>query len=128
MNLLLDTHIVIWFITDDIRLSKYIRGEIRNMHNNCKISIVSFWEIAIKHSKGRLNLNSNIETIFNLIHESKLETLQVSESHILSSSKLDFHHHDPFDRLLIGQAIAEDLILVSVDNAFRQYPVTLMTA
>jgi len=126
MDYLLDTHIVIWFITNDPKLHDVAKSEIENTENKCFVSIASFWEIGIKYSLGRLELGSNLETIFDLISKSGLEVLPVTQNHILTSSKLEFHHNDPFDRLMIAQAISEKLKLISKDDAFKKYKVPIL--
>jgi PIN domain nuclease of toxin-antitoxin system len=126
MDYLLDTHVVIWFITNDSKLPLFIKSEIENLENKCYVSIASFWEIGIKNALGRLELGSDLETIFALINKSGLEVLPITQNHILSSSKLQFHHNDSFDRLLIAQSITENLTLISKDRAFKQYKATVL--
>jgi len=126
MDYLLDTHIVIWFITNDSKLTEIAKSEIENADNKCFVSIASFWEIGIKFSLGRLELGTDLETIFELINKSGLEVLPVSQNHILASSKLEFHHNDPFDRLLIAQSITENLLLISNDKAFKRYNISIL--
>nr|WP_315421707.1 type II toxin-antitoxin system VapC family toxin [uncultured Pedobacter sp.] len=121
MNLLLDTHIVIWFITNDGKLSKKIKNIIEDSNNRCFISIVSYWELSIKYSLGRLDLNSTIEEIFNIIEKSGFDILPITLNHIIQLSKLEHFHNDPFDRLIISQSIIENLHLVSKDNYFPAY-------
>ena len=126
MNLLLDTHIVIWFITNDGKLSKKIKNIIEDSNNRCFISIVSYWELSIKYSLGRLDLNSTIEEIFNIIEKSGFDILPITLNHIIQLSKLEHFHNDPFDRLIISQSIIENLHLVSKDNYFPAYNVQLI--
>lgn len=127
MDFLLDTHIVIWFITNDSKLTETVRKAIENVENKCLVSIATYWEIGIKFSLGRLELKSKLENIFDLITQSGLEVLPVTQTHILSASKLEFHHNDPFDRLIIGQSIAENLTLISVDKIFKRYNINLLS-
>jgi PIN domain nuclease of toxin-antitoxin system len=82
--------------------------------------------MAIKHSIGKLDLTVDLKTIFSLIQESGLKILPITPAHILKSAILPFHHRDPFDRLMIGQALNEDLTLISRDEAFANYDVTLL--
>jgi PIN domain nuclease of toxin-antitoxin system len=126
MNLLLDTHIVIWFITNDDKLSKKVKNLIEDPKNKCFVSIASYWELSIKYSLGRLNLNSTIEEIFNIIEKSGFDILPVTLNHIIQLSKLEHFHNDPFDRLMISQSIIEKLHLVSNDNYFPAYKVQLI--
>lgn len=111
MNYLLDTHVLIWFITDSEELPTNLKSEISNSSNNCFVSLASHWEMSIKHSLGRLELGTSIDRIFEIIDE---------------SGKLEFHHRDPFDRLLVGQAINENFTLISKDPEMKEYPVSII--
>ncbi|MGN8056601.1 type II toxin-antitoxin system VapC family toxin [Pedobacter sp. 22163] len=126
MNLLLDTHIVIWFITNDGKLSKKIKDLIEDSNNKCFVSIASYWEFSIKYALGRLNLDSTIEEIFNIIEKSGFDILPITLNHIIQLSKLAHFHNDPFDRLMISQSIIEKLYMVSNDNYFPAYKVQLI--
>ena len=126
MNLLLDTHIIIWFITNDVKLSKKIKNIIEDSNNRCFISIVSYWELSIKYSLGRLDLNSTVEEIFNIIEKSGFDILPITLNHIIQLSKLEHFHNDPFDRLIISQSVIENLHLVSNDNYFPAYNIQLI--
>lgn len=126
MDLLLDTHAVIWFITEDSLLPLKTKKIIENVENNCYVSIATFWEIAIKHSLGRLNLKTNLENLFQLILTSGFTILPITLNQILENSSLPFHHNDPFDRIIISQALCEDLKIVSKDGQFKNYKVSLI--
>ena len=78
MNLLIDTHALIWFITDNDKLPLKTKQIIENKENNCYVSIASYWEIGIKNSIGRLDLKSDLETIFQIIEETGFETLPIT--------------------------------------------------
>lgn len=126
MDLLIDTHAVIWFITEDPKLPKKTRQLLADVNNKCFVSIASFWEIAIKNSLGRLDLNSDLINIFRIIEETGFELLPVTLNHILFNSKLNFYHQDPFDRMIIAQAFEEQLIIVTKDEKFAGYEVALI--
>ncbi len=126
MNLLIDTHAVIWFISEDPNLPEKTKKLIESPENNCYVSIASFWEIAIKHSLGRLNMTPKLESIFQIIENSGFELLPLTTNQILINAGLPFHHHDPFDRMLIAQAIYENLEIVSRDEQFKKYNVSLI--
>lgn len=126
MDYLLDTHVVIWAITDDKRLSSKLKTILVNKSNKCFISIVSFWEIGIKFSLGRLELSTDLNEIFDIINRLGIEILPISPTHILENSKLIFHHNDPFDRLLIGQAISENLTILTKDEQFKKYEISII--
>ncbi|MGB6084136.1 type II toxin-antitoxin system VapC family toxin [Moheibacter sp.] len=126
MNYLIDTHVVLWFITNDEKLPDSIKEIIGNKENQCFISIASYWEIGIKTSIGRLELNADLESIFKIIENSGFDALPITQQHILKNSTLNFHHQDPFDRILIAQALSEDLTIISKDNLFKKYEVSLI--
>jgi PIN domain nuclease of toxin-antitoxin system len=126
MELLLDTHAVIWFITEDSHLPLRTKLIIESVENNCYVSVATFWEIAIKHSLGRLNLETNLENLFQLILSSGFSILPITLSQILENSRLPFHHNDPFDRIIIAQAIHEDFKIISKDGQFENYQVSLI--
>ena len=121
MNILLDTHAVIWFITEDPKLPLASKKIIENPENNCFVSMATYWEMGIKHSLDRLNLQNPLERIFEIIEESGFELLPITSSHILTVSELAFHHRDPFDRMIIGQATNEDMKIMSKDAQFKNY-------
>lgn len=126
MNLLLDTHAVIWFITEDDQLPKKAKDLIQNTENECFVSIVSLWEMGIKHSLGRLDLNATLQKIFELIDKSGFILMPITPTHILANATLGFYHRDPFDRLIIAQAKSEELYLISGDRMFKKYPVNVL--
>ena len=125
MNFLIDTHVLIWFITDNTNLPQEIKAQIENTDNKCYCSIASIWEMAIKHSIGKLELNLDLREIIKITESSLIEILPVTIEHILQTSILPFHHRDPFDRLLIAQAQTENLTLVTKDAAFSAYGVKI---
>jgi PIN domain nuclease of toxin-antitoxin system len=126
MNFLVDTHVLIWFITDDIKLPIKTKQIIENKENSLYVSIASYWEIAIKNSIGRLDLNSDLEAIFKVIEESGFETLPLTTSHILQNSTLEFHHQDPFDRIIIAQSLVENMTIITKDRQFEKYNVPII--
>lgn len=82
--------------------------------------------MAIKYSLDRLDLNRPLEEIFNIIEESGFNILPITSKHILSTTQLPFHHRDPFDRILIGQAISENMVIMTKDNEFEKYEVEII--
>lgn len=126
MNLLLDTHALIWYITDDNKLPTKTRTLIELSENHCFVSLATYWEMAIKNSLGRLEFKKPISTIFDIIEQSGFDILPISIEHTLKATSLPFHHHDPFDRMIIGQAIAEDLTIITKDEKFPLYDVRLL--
>lgn len=123
MQLLLDTHALIWFINGDKSLSEKARNLIKNLENECFVSIASVWEIAIKLSLGKLELNCSFNDLSKLLIESEIEILPISFEHINYLLSLEFHHRDPFDRIIISQGIIEKMAIVTKDDNFINYRV-----
>jgi len=122
MPLLLDTHTLIWFINgDSSSLPAKVVNEIKNLDNQCFISIASLWEIAIKIKLDKLSLISDFNKISEFLIENQIEILPITFEHILALNNLEFHHRDPFDRIIIGQAISEDLTILTKDRNFTLY-------
>lgn len=121
MNLLIDTHALIWFINDNEKLPSKTKQIIENKDNDIYVSIASYWEIGIKKSIGRLDLNSDLETVFKIIEETGFETLPITTNQILKNSGLKFHHQDPFDRIIIAQAMMEEMAIITKDSQFKNY-------
>ncbi|HET8656197.1 MAG TPA: type II toxin-antitoxin system VapC family toxin [Longimicrobiaceae bacterium] len=124
MALLLDTHAFLWFIDDDPRLSPRAAARISDPAERVLISVVSLWEITIKLGTGKLTLDRPVAEIWEeSLTANDFESLDVTAAHVLALRTLPLHHRDPFDRLLIAQAVAEDLHVVTVDSAFAAYPI-----
>ena len=123
-NLLLDTHAFIWYSEDDPKLPESIKIEIETA-DRVYISIASLWEIAIKLSIGKLSLRSNYESIEASLEPAGIILLPISFADTVRVMNLPLHHRDPFDRILIAQAINNSLTLVSCDAAFTAYPIQL---
>jgi PIN domain nuclease of toxin-antitoxin system len=123
MKLLLDTHAFLWFIANNPRLSEKAKALLES-DIEVLISTASLWEIAIKTSIGKLVLAQPYDTfIRQQLEQNSIEILPVKLEHLIVVATLAFHHRDPFDRLLIAQAIVEDLPVVSADIAFDAYGV-----
>ncbi len=128
MNLLLDTHIFLWFINDNPQLSNYLKDLIEYEKNTIYLSLASLWEMSIKYNLGKLKLDPSYEEFIEReIVKTSLILLNINLKHLKINANLPFHHRDPFDRLIIAQAIAENIPVISVDPAFSQYPITIMT-
>jgi len=124
MNLLLDTHAFLWFIDGNARLSPQARELIEDQKNAKLVSVASLWEMGIKISLGRLHLTQPFEELIPAqMRINGFGLLPLRIPHIAKVVSLPFHHRDPFDRLIVGQCMAEDLSLVSVDPAFDKYSV-----
>lgn len=123
MQFLLDTHILIWFINGDKLLPEAATKDIKNINNECFISIASIWEIAIKVNLNKLELKSGFDKIIDFLIDLDIEILPVTFEYIQTLNTLEFYHKDPFDRLIISQAIAEQLTIISKDENFKKYQV-----
>jgi len=127
MKILLDTHIFLWYLSGDARLSEPVRGVIQDINNDVFLSVVSIWEIVIKHRLGKINLPSEPSTY--LIHQRQLhqiESLQLDEGSISKLTNLPDIHRDPFDRMLICQAQYHDMTIATVDATICRYPVDVL--
>lgn len=124
MKLLLDTHIFLWFISGDSQLSVTFRDAISNPDNEVDLSVVSVWEAVIKYQIGKLPLPESPEIYLPKQRARHLiSTLSVDEESIAQLAKLPLLHRDPFDRLLICQALQHKLIVVTEDSAIIAYPI-----
>ncbi len=124
MNLLLDTHALIWFGENDPQLSIKAVQAIESSDNAKYVSLASLWEMAIKRSLGKLQLNKPLKDIIDALQSNGFELIAMSPAHVLQVEILPFFHRDPFDRMLIAQALSEDFTIVSNEVLFEQYGVT----
>ncbi len=125
MNLILDTHTFLWFICGSDRLSATARSLIDDPANQPFLSVASLWEMAIKLSIGKLNLARPFEDLIpEQMQLNGVQLLSIELAHIAPVTNLPFHHRDPFDRLLISQAVVERMPIVSGDPSFDGYQVT----
>ena len=122
MRVLLDTHAIIWYFESDARLSPTALAAIDDTANHPSVSIASAWEMAIKTSNGRLHLEVSLQTMLSEgLTAAGITLLQLSLAHIFAVTTLPQHHRDPFDRMLIAQALVEQLPIVSIDTALDAY-------
>ena len=129
MTLLLDTHAFLWWLDDNPRLGPKSRAAIADPNNTVWVSAASAWEIAIKAGLGRLEMSEPPEDALpREIERGGFRALAISVDHALAVRSLPQHHRDPFDRLLIAQAVAEGLRLITADRAFARYHVSLIEA
>ena len=127
MKFLLAAHIFLWFISGDARLSGSLRQIIRDSENDVYLSVVSIWEVIIKHGLGKLFLPEPPEIYLPRQRRLHLiESLPVDEASVAQLSKLPLLHRDPFDRMLICQALQYNLTIATVDDAIRAYPVPVI--
>lgn len=126
MELLLDTHALIWFINGDSQLPDKQVRLIKDLNNKCYVSIASIWEIAIKISLGKLDLNGGFDDISRLMKMYEIDLMPLTFEHIQQLLTLDLHHKDPFDRIIISQGIVEKLHIVTKDENFPKYKVKII--
>lgn len=125
MEYLADSHTLLWYLEGSYKLSNLARSLFGNPSNRIIVSIASLWEIAIKYSLQKLKLTDNFDLLFPAeLIKYDISILQIGYSHLNRLAILPFHHRDPFDRMLIAQAIEEDLPIVSSDVHFDSYDVS----
>ena len=123
MNLLLDTHTLLWCIENHPALSAKALLLIDDPHNNVFVSMVSFYEVAIKVNIGKMKLGKSIEEFYRETILAKIEVLPITPTYLTALSNLPFfpNHKDPFDRLIIATALTDNLSIISADNKFSLY-------
>ncbi|MEO8173454.1 MAG: type II toxin-antitoxin system VapC family toxin [Sediminibacterium sp.] len=123
MQFLLDTHTLLWFLEGNDQLPVSTRKKIIDSNNSCFISIASLWKIAIKMSLDKLSLHFPFSSLANYLDDNEFEILPIDFNHLEQVVSLEFHHRDPFDRIIIAQCIADRLIIITKDKNFNGYPV-----
>ena len=123
MKLLLDTHIVVWWGDNSPRLAPAIRAAITNPANEIFVSSIFWWELAIKAAKGHLAIPPGLRT---RLRQDGFRDLPITAEHALGVARLPALHRDPFDRLLVAQALAEGLVLVTSDAILTRYDVPVL--
>ncbi|UIE39115.1 type II toxin-antitoxin system VapC family toxin [Leptodesmis sichuanensis] len=127
MRILLDTHIFLWFISGDTQLSTDVRDAIRDPDNEVYLSAVSVWEAIVKYQLGKLPLPEHPKTYLPKQRDlHQIASLPLDESSVIQLAKLPPLHRDPFDRMLICQALQNGLTIATVDTAVRAYSVNVM--
>ena len=128
MRLLLDTHVFLWFISGDKRLPGTIRDNIRDPNNEIYLSVVSLWEVIVKHQLGRLPMPESPEVYLPMQRERhEIASLPLDEASVSQLSGLPPIHRDPFDRMLICQALRHGLSIVTVDDWIGKYPAPVLS-
>lgn len=117
----MDTHALIWLYTGNERLSEKAKNVIEDSENEYFLSLASLWEMAIKIKLDKMDLGVPLDDFIKDVIENGIQLLDISLAHILKTQELEFHHRDPFDRLIIAQAIVENMALVSVDEVVDLY-------
>ncbi len=125
MRLLLDTHSLLWYHFGDSKLSTVARAAIETPGAEILVSLATYWEIAIKVSNGKLGLSvTYLDFIRQAVTDNNFVPLSIEANHIAAVVGLPFHHRDPFDRLLVAQAMVEGIPLVTCDPHLAPYPIT----
>lgn len=125
MKILLDTHILLWWLADDKQLGTQARDLIADPANDIFVSVVSLWEIVVKLRIGKLQ--GDFAEISDAIAQNGFALLPISLANLHELRGLPMHHRDPFDHLLIAQAISEPAIFVSEDQSITKYPVQVLS-
>ena len=126
MRIIIDTHVLIWYLNGDESLPVEYISLMHNPQNKLVISIATLWELVVKLSLKKLDCSKNLEEIEVYLLSKDYEILNISFSHLNILNSLPYHHKDPFDRLLIAQAISEQLPILSVDRYFKSYPINVI--
>jgi PIN domain nuclease of toxin-antitoxin system len=127
MQALLDTNAFLWFISGSDRLSNTARDYMADFNNDLLLSTASLWEIAIKTSLGKLELLSPFDQLFpSHLEKNSIDVLSIELDHIFAITNLEFHHRDPFDRLIIAQGITEQIPIITSDATFPKYPIEVI--
>ena len=121
MQYLIDTHVFLWFVSNAKELRQTARTIIEDGHNEIFISIASLWEISIKTALEKLTINGKYETVIDDVTDNSIQILPINFAHTVEQNRLPFHHRDPFDRIIVSQAIVENMNFISADAIFDDY-------
>ena len=124
MKFLLDTHILLWWLGNEPKLSPQISAVISNPENTIFVSAATVWEMSIKKSLGKLSVPNNLRE---KLKDNNFTVLDITAEHGLKVTDLPWHHKDPFDKMLVAQAMIEGLTIITVDTKFPLYDVLLLT-
>lgn len=125
MRFLLDTHTILWWLSDDPTLAEEARSVIANPDYGVQVSAATAWEVAVKQAIGKLRIPIDFE---GRLKENRIDQLPITVAHGLAAGALPRHHNDPFDRMLIAQAMSEGLTVVTRDQRFQMYQVATIAA
>ncbi|GBO53858.1 hypothetical protein APA_1806 [Pseudanabaena sp. lw0831] len=126
MNILLDTHTFIWYIDGNSKLTEKAREAIELSADKVYLSIISLWEIAIKTGKNQLTLQNQFDDLLDVLNSLQIEILSITFADTKIYKNLPLHHGDPFDRMIISQAISNNLTIVGCDQSFNNYPIQIL--
>jgi PIN domain nuclease of toxin-antitoxin system len=123
-KLLLDSHTLLWFFEEDPKLPNLVKDLIEDRDTFVAVSIVSFWELSIKQSIGKLKLAKSIAEMFHECEKQDISIIPISQQEIIEIGNLPFKHRDPFDRMIIATAQINALEILSADIEFDAYPIS----
>lgn len=127
MNILFDTHVFIWWDSNPEKLPTHILSACESTENTLFLSIASLWEMQIKQQLGKLELREPLSTLVSMQQATNgIQLLPIHATHVFALQNLPNHHKDPFDRLIIAQALNEKLTIATADRQFIHYPATLL--
>ncbi|MCU1485258.1 MAG: PilT protein domain protein [Actinomycetia bacterium] len=124
-RLLLDSHVTLWWLDPDGPISTDVRGLIDDASNEVVVSAASVWELGIKRAQGRLQVPDDMLVALDV---QEIDILDVTGAHAAVAAELPMHHKDPFDRMLIAQALHDDYVVVTADRVFADYGVAVVSA
>ena len=126
MNVLLDTHTFIWYIEGNAKLTQKARDVIEVSGDKIYLSIISLWEIAIKTGKKQLTLQNKFDDLLDVLNSLEIEILTITFADTQIYRNRPLHHGDPFDRMIISQAINNSLTIIGCDQSFNDYPIQIL--
>jgi PIN domain nuclease of toxin-antitoxin system len=126
MDVLLDTHTFIWYIEGNTRLTEKAKDAIESSEGKIYLSIISLWEIAIKNGKKQLILHNEFDSLLDVLSSLEIEILSITFVDTKIYRNLPLHHRDPFDRMIISQAINNNLTIIGCDQSFNDYPIQML--
>jgi PIN domain nuclease of toxin-antitoxin system len=126
MRIIIDTHVLIWYLNGDEDLPVHLIKIIEDPNNIIVISVVSLWELTIKISSKKLEIDISLSQIQQYIKSKDVELLDIQFDSFVSLLDLPYHHRDPFGRMLIAQAISQNLPIISADRHFQSYPINVI--
>jgi len=121
MRYLLDSHTMLWFVSNSDKLSSEAKDLITSPDSELIISISSIWEISIKYGLGKLEIKGGYDSLEDVIVLNKIDIMPIEFEHTRKQAVLPHYHKDPFDRMIISQAICEEIDVISIDSQFDKY-------
>jgi PIN domain nuclease of toxin-antitoxin system len=128
MKVLIDTNVLIWYLQNSSQLSLMAKGILEDTDHQLYFSVASLWEISIKIGIGKLRLQKRFHELEDILNQLRIEILPISFSDTECYLSLPLHHRDPFDRMLIAQALNYSLVIITADSAFDLYPIQRLSA